>query len=184
MDVEEWASENYSAALDLVFANSCAEINSSQQLWTTCIRIVPSFFGEPEYGLYLEKHYDGRVYARIAKPRVKSLYGQLCDLKRQNPSATLPDLGRLLSLETREVTGAQLPDLRSLAVMFEKLRLSPASDDTLRLDPATYFFKSESRSGDEIRFVLHGPGPYAKRQPSALIQWIESFRSAMEAFGK
>jgi len=182
-EIEEWATENYPAALDLAFANSCMAIDSNNQVWTTCIRIVPGFLSEMEYGLYLEKHYDGSLRARITEPRGESLFRQLCDFKSKNGSSTLPDLGRQFSLDIHEVDDNRLPALKSLASEFEQLRISPAPDDRLWIDVTKYSFRARSSSGNEIQLFLRNPGPHGKAQPNALIQWIEKLRSKMEGLG-
>src|SRR2546423_13584523 len=101
--IERWAAENYHRTLDLVLQDRCASATDAR--WFACIRIVPSFRNEIEYSLSIQRNHDGGIVAQITRPKVHSIYIQLCDLKKKHAHAPLSELVKLIELESQ--TGDQ-----------------------------------------------------------------------------
>lgn len=171
--VDSWTRENYRRALDLVFQDTCA--SATHVRWLACIRIVPGHNDEIEYSFFLEKRYDGRVFARIARPKAQSIYRQLRQRKEQNPHGSVGDLAKLINIELQVGDQQRFRRLAELASDFEELRFSPIPADEIIMDATEYRFRISSSSG-EMDVTLRGPGSEAPHQSQPIIRWAESAR--------
>jgi hypothetical protein len=175
-----WARDNYDLVLDVVFQDSCAASKEPGEVrWIACVRIVPGYPTELEYGLSVEKSYGGTVSAHVTRPRAESIYTQLCRLKKEHPAASASNLARFIELETQAGDQQRFPALLRFADEFEKIRFSPVLPDELLMDATRYVFCSKSSSGNQMELVLRGPGSSAPRQPQPLLQWVESVRQML-----
>jgi hypothetical protein len=147
--------------------------------WIACVRILPSDSTELEYTLAVEKSYSGKIVSRITRPRKQSVFAQLCNLKREHPSASAGDLARRIEVESQVGDQKRFPELLRLAGEFEKLQLSPVLSDETMMDATKYVVRSRSFSGDQMEIVLRGPSSSAAHQPQPLIQWAESARQVL-----
>ncbi len=104
------------------------------------------------------------------------MYTQLVQLRREHPDASLSDLARLVTVETRAADQKKLPALAQFAGDFERLAVTPALSDELIMDATRYEFAAKSYSGERMDLILLGPGPSAPIQPSPVLQWTEDLR--------
>lgn len=147
----------------------------------SCVRIVPAFKDDIEYSLSVEKRYNGRLFAWVVRPKNHSIYGQLYELKKKQPKASVNELAKLIEVESYAGDQRRFPRLADLANEFETLRLSPVLSDEIMMDPAEYTFRVLSSSGENMLFTLYGPGSEAPVQPRGPIQWAESARAMLAA---
>jgi hypothetical protein len=174
--LESWTRENYGRALDLVFQGACA--TSKEARWFSCVRSLPGHKDEIEYSFFLEKRYDGTVFARIARPKAQSIYRQLRQRKEENPRGSVGDLAKLIQIESQVGDQRRFGRLAELATDFEELQVSPIPADEIIMDATEYRFRISSSSG-EMNIVLRGPGSGAPHQSQPLIQWAESLRDTL-----
>ena len=174
---DAWARENYSRALDLALPDRCA--SSTDARWLACIRIVPGYPEEIEYSLSIEKRYDGTIRAEIVRPKGTSIRGQLRELKKANPRASVSELAKLIRVESRAGDQERFPGLLPLAGEFEQIRFPLVPSDEIMMDATQYRFCVRSSSGEHAELMLSGPGSAAPRQPRALIKWAESVRQTL-----
>ena len=169
--IDSWTRENYGRALDLVFQGGCAASTGAQ--WFSCVRSLPGHSDEIEYSMFVERRYDGTVFARIGRPRVQSIYCQLRQLRKRNPHGSVDELAKLIRIESQMGDQQRFRRLVELAADFEHLRISPIPPDEIIMDATQYRFRIGSSSG-EMDITLRGPGSAAPHQSNALIQWAES----------
>jgi hypothetical protein len=174
---ESWARDNYDLILDRVFQDRCTA--SKDVRWIACVRMIPGHPSEIEYTLSVEKRYSGMILARVTRPKTRSIYTQLCKLRKDHPAASVSDLAKLIEVEAQTGDQQKFPALVRLADEFEKLRLSPVLPDEIMMDATKYVLRSRSFSGDQMELVLRGPGPSAPHQSQPVIQWAESARGVL-----
>lgn len=181
-DAELWASQNYVKVIDAVLPNEDVESDKFPEniRWIAGVRIVPSRESS-EFKFTLHRFYDGRVSAFISKPKNAPIKTQLRELKRENPSDTVERIIKRVVIQHWTLTNEKCPQLKQLVKRFDSLRISPVLNDELMVDAVSYVVWSQAQWGDQVQLRLHGPGPSAQRQPYALIQWVEDFRSASKA---
>jgi hypothetical protein len=175
--VESWVRDNYEGALDLAIPERC--MASKETRWVACVRIVPGYSDDLEYSMSVDKRLDGAIFARVTRPKVKSVHMQLSAQKKQHARASLDDLAKLIKLESQEGDQRRFPGLVGLADEFEKIRFSPALSDELMMDATQYHFRVASFSGERMEVMLQGPGAAAAHQPQMLIGWAESVRAML-----
>ena len=175
--VESWVRNNYERVLDVIFQERCRP--SKVTRWIVCVRIVPAHPDELEYSMSIEKRYGGAVFARVTRPRAKSVHTQLSVGKKEHPRASVSKLANLILVESQDGDKSRFPGVVGLADEFEKMRFSPALPDEIIMDPTAYRFRVRSSSGEHMEVLLLGPGPAAPGQPETLTGWAESLRSVL-----
>jgi hypothetical protein len=146
--------------------------------WIATVRVSPPYEGK-EFQLSLVRRYDGTVEARLKRPKGVSIRVQLRALNKEHPEASLDKLRKLIALEEWTITQGDLPQLSELARAFEAIRMSPVLPDEFAMDETGYHLGSQSQWGQWMELQLGGPGPGAPKQPHPLLEWAESFRSAV-----
>jgi len=179
--VDGWVRGNYTRVLDLALRNRCSEdpVQARRAMdarWLACVRIVPAFKNENESSASLEKRYDGTLFAQLVRPKGHSVYVQLRERKKQQPSESPAGLAKLIEIESTSGDQRRFPGLSRLADEFEKMQVSPVLSDELMMDATEYRFSIRAPYGESLDLTLLGPGAAAPRQPPGLIQWAESLK--------
>jgi hypothetical protein len=176
----EWAQRNYDAALNVLLPGGAIKPDEFPKSanWIATVRILPPH-ENPEYRFSIQKTYDGKVIATVAAPKGASILSQLRRLKSSNPGATLEEITKLVSIESRTFTLSECQQLGQLVSQLEAINMSPLLPDELRMDETGYEFWFQSLYGDRMHVMLGGPGPNADKQPHALVQWAEDARKIL-----
>lgn len=179
--LRDWAHENYRGVLDKVFKNSCDVPKSSGEMrWMVCARII-SESADPEYGLLMERNWDGKPFARIVRPKGQSVYVQLGNQKREHPTAASSDLIKFIVLETKEGGEKEFPALASIEDEFEHIRFSPVLPADLFSDPTEFDISLQALWGNKMEIVMYGPGLSIAGQPHPLLSWVAKTRQVLAA---
>jgi len=180
--VDEWVHKNYAAVRRNVLPDRL-ELSPfpADTKWIVVV-VVDEPFRAGEYWFSVTKKYDGSAKATVRIPHGAPLAKQIKELKETNPAATVETISKLVRIDEYSISDTQLAELRNLANSFEQITISPVMPDLLGLDLFEYRFWTESQYGQQMSAQLVGFGPGAKKQPHALVAWVERFRTVTRSY--
>lgn len=151
--------------------------------WLITIRIFPPF-AQKEASLSLRSLYDSSSEGSLISPADTSFYNQCVALKAKNPGASADEYLRQIAVRREIVNSRTLPELDKFASKIESISLSAVMPDELYDDATRYEIWSQSQYGQRIEIIMAGPGSDSKKQPSALLHWVEDYRKLLENYQK
>lgn len=145
--------------------------------------ITASIFSESdsEFGLTLIRTNNGGVLANAKRPKEPSLNSLVKNLRRAHPQESPEQLSRRVCVYAWSADDRLIPGLKQLAAEVERMRFPAIPPNELMLHPDGYDVRLKSYWGNELRLMMDGPGRRARRQPHALIDWVERLRRLMES---
>lgn len=172
---EQWARENYHAALNRVLPSGFADDTGKGAEWIATIQILPTW--DKEVAIRLVHTWQGKTEAEIVSAKGEPISIQLRQLKARSPGAKLDDLLPQLSIERRSINETACTSLVDSARALERARIAPIPPGLLMMDATSYQFWIQDAYGGQFYGSLTGPGALAPKQPHELITWVENFRS-------